>query len=193
MDAIGYRSKHLGLIATLYCSEEIGYKFGDNGERFPMERLDMQVWRYLGKILEIPNYFDELERRANHWEGVLRIDYTKEFSKEMYVDTSGKIPKWRERKIPPEEVRRRIAENKKEVRGLYRYDLNKLLEKKLSGYYERRPDDVYQCLEEIFAYLSRKELNDEIKVGVLQMLADIAGTRHFPEQWLLDLSKKHAV
>lgn len=194
MDAMGYQSRHLGLIATFYVSNDREKELSVQEElkRASIE-IPLEAWRYVRHILEIPNYFTDLERCANHWEGVLRIDYTKEYSKEMYHDTSGKKTKWRERKVPPEEVKRRIAENKKEVRGLYRYALNEILEKKISGYYEKRQMEVYKCLDGIFAYLFSGKINDETRGNVLEMLAEIARIGHFPGQWLFDLSKKHVI
>ena len=164
---------------------------GKEGVKISSDDISLEAFRYLHHILTIPSYFDDLERCASHWEGVLRIDYTKEFSVEEYKDSSGEKPRWRQRKVPPEKVKQRIAENKKEVRGLYRYALNKLLEKKLSGYYEQKPIEVYRCLDEIFAYLFQNKLSDDLRGLVLEMLASIANFGHFPKKWLLELSKKH--
>ncbi|HBR79167.1 MAG TPA: hypothetical protein DEA46_01925 [Candidatus Moranbacteria bacterium] len=191
MSIAHYTSKHVGLIATLYASDEVGYTLDEKGKSMSSEEVSREVWRYLLGILEVPNYFDDLQQCINHWEGCLAIDYTKEFSVEDRWDFSGKEPVRIHRDVPPEEVAERIARNKLEVRELYKHDLNKLLEKQLSGYYEKRLREVYQCLDKIFAYLFQQNLDNELIGTTLGMMARIARMKHLPEKWLLELSQKY--
>lgn len=193
MKIAGYTSKHVGLISTLYASDEVGYTLNEKGENMSSEEISHEVWCYFLDILDVPNYLDDLRQKTDHWEGCLRIDYTKEFSVEGMWDRSGDKPRYIQRNVPPEEVEARIARNKADVKELYRYDLEKLLEKKLSGYYERRELEVHQCLQAIFLYIVNNKLDDKLIGSVLEMLAHIARCGHFPEKWLLELSQKHTI
>ena len=192
METINYRSQHLGFIATLYASEEIGYVVSPAGERGNPEHVSIQAWRYLMHLLDVPIYSKDLQYCKNHWEGVLKIDYTKEFSVEKYWDRSGKVPELKRREVPSEEVAAHIAKNKAEVRELYQRDLDELLKKKADGYYERRLLEVHQCLEDIFKYLLRQNLSKELDEKAREMLASIARTGKFHDEWLRELSQKYA-
>jgi hypothetical protein len=191
MEVARYRSRHVGFVATLCASDEKGCALNSQGKDMPPEEVAYRVRCYFSAVLDVPNYFDDLQQKANHWEGVLAIDYTKEFSTEDWWDLSGEKPRHVQREVPPEEVATKIAKNKSEVMALYRHDLRKLFEKKLSGYYEQQVVEVYQYLDEIFAYLFQSKLSAELIGTVLELLANISRMGHFPENWLLWLSQKH--
>lgn len=192
MEALNYPSKHIGLIATLYVSEEIGHTLNEAGEQRSAEGVSDEVWSYFLNLLDIPYYFKDLQRTTDHWEMVLSIDYTKEYSVEDSWDLSGKEPVRIHRDVPLDEVGRRLINRRKEILGLYRHDLDKLTEKKLAGYYEQRQAEVYKCVEEIIRYLFQQKLDDKTIAEALGMLAWIARAGHFPEKWRLELSQKYA-
>lgn len=186
MKALNYPSKHIGLIATLY-SEEGRHASNEAGEE-----VSREVWSYFLSLLDVSDYLKDLQRTTDHWEGVLSIDYTKEYSIEDRWDLSGEEPVRIHRDVPLDGVERRLIKRRKEILGLYRYDLNKLTEKKLAGYYEQRQAEVYRCVDEIIKYLFKQKLDDKTIGIVLGMLAWIARAGHFPEKWHLELSQKYA-
>lgn len=191
MNTACYKSLHLGFITTLYVSDEIGFVLNKQGEKIFSEGVSTEVWRYFLTILDIPNYFDDIQGCANHWEGVLSIDYTKEFSVENRLDFSSGKPERIHRNVPPEEVKDRIVESKAKIKKLYKYDVEKLFEKFLANHYKRRVKEVYESLDEIFKYIFNRDLNNEVIAEILHMLARIARMGHFPERWLLKFTQKY--
>lgn len=190
MEHIKYRSRHIGLIATLCALKDTGDVLDLAGEKINTYNVNFVVRSYLSNLLEVPDYDKQLAQCKRHWEGVLSIDYTKEFSVERCLDFSDKVPAYVTRELPPEEVAVKIADNKAEVKALYQYDLDKLQQKKISGFYEQRKRQVYQSLDDIMTYYFQTPTNSDIVDEVIDLLLRMAKSGNFPEEWLLQLAKK---
>jgi hypothetical protein len=192
MGLSSYLSRHTGLIATFYASEEAGDLLDEDGKKIDSESVSIGTWRYFLEILKVPNFFDDLKACVKHWEGVLNIDYTREFSKVESLDFSGATPKLVSRQVPKAEVKTRIELNKSEMTSLYRQSILRLKEKYNSGYYEQGWIQAYRGLEMIFSYLAEANLSTYVHGAALEMLARVASIKYFPARWLIELSSKYS-
>lgn len=176
---MGHVSKHIGLIAALCYSDEVGESFFDGGVGSRKLCLGGEVRSYLNEILNVPeSKFSNLFSTAKHWVGVLSWDYSKD-----PAITSG---------LSREKIAERVSEIRENQERLFFQSIKEEVQQIDAEDYEKKVSQVNMALELIIKHI-REHVNAATNVDILEFLQQKVRRKDFPSEWLDVLCKKYNI